>query len=148
MNKPPWQTGDLLYRQVHPNHISEGRATSAAFNPTPKDEGKLSVDDARMVTAEASWSHFTGNLGFQSGGTWAVSLEEVGESGSLEVIPDPIVDLVFPNKTNQAHCAINFNLPSSSGELLTKGERKRLAQRLAIHATARGCLWSPPASTS
>lgn len=142
MNKQPWQTGDLLYRQVHPNHISEGSPTSVAFNPTPKDEEKLSVDDARMVTAEASWNHFTGNLGFQSGGTWAVSVGEVGESGSLELIQDPIVDPDAPSKENPAHCVIDFNVPSSNGPPKTKGDRKRLAQRLAIHATNRGCLYT------
>ena len=33
----------LLHRQVHPSWIQEGRITSQAFSPTPKDLGLLSV---------------------------------------------------------------------------------------------------------
>ena len=35
----------LLFRQVNPGWIREGRVTSQAFKPTAKDEKKLSVYD-------------------------------------------------------------------------------------------------------
>lgn len=51
MMKKEWKANDLVYRQVHPNHAPYGLPSSQAFNPTPKDGGKLSVDDSRVVTA-------------------------------------------------------------------------------------------------
>ena len=37
----------ILLRQIHPIWIQQGRVTSQAFRPTPKDENKLSVFDWR-----------------------------------------------------------------------------------------------------
>jgi len=86
MMSDEWKASDLVYRQVHPSHAPEGVPSSQAFNPTPKDEGQLSVDDSRVFTAEESWDHFTRNLGFQSAGTWAVSIEEVETAGGLVLL--------------------------------------------------------------
>lgn len=134
-----WKTNDLLYRQVHPSHAPEGVPSSQAFNPTPKDEGRLSVDDGRIVTAERSWNHFTGNLGFSSAGTWAVSFEEIQAAERLVLKKDPLSAPDNPLLDNPAHCLIDFNaLPS-------KGERKRRAQQLAIRAAFRGCQFRPGA---
>jgi hypothetical protein len=33
----------LLHRQINPSWVQQGRVTSQAFRPTPKDESKLSV---------------------------------------------------------------------------------------------------------
>lgn len=53
-------TGDtLMLRQIHPNFIQNGRVTSQAFRPTPKDESRLSVDNGDMITPEACWKRFT-----------------------------------------------------------------------------------------
>jgi hypothetical protein len=137
MMNSEWQAADLLYRQVHPAHAPQGIPSSQAFHPTPKDEGKLSVDDSRRVTAEQSWTHFTRNLGFQSAGTWAVSFGEVETPSGLAVLADPLDDAEMPDRSNPAHCLIDFN------GLATKGERKRRAQQLAIHAAARGIQHCP-----
>lgn len=133
-----WNPNDLLYRQVHPTHAPAGNPSSQAFNPTPKDQEKLSVDDAGLVTAEGSWNHFTKNLGFQSAGTWAVSFDEVNASGDLELMRNPIADKVNPAKNNPAHCLINFS------KVPSKGQKKRKAQELAIRAMSRGCQFQPP----
>lgn len=50
----------LLHRQVHPSWIQEGRVTSQAFKPTPKDEGMLSVYDGDVSGPEESWRHHRG----------------------------------------------------------------------------------------
>lgn len=138
MMSEAWKSNDLVYRQVHPSHAPDGVPSSQAFNPTPKDEGRLSVDDSRLVTAEESWNHFTKNLGFQSAGTWAVSFEEIEAPGGLVLLKAPVDDVENPSLNNPAHCLIDFN------ELDSKGEKKRRAQQLAIKASARGCQFQPP----
>ena len=133
-----WKANDPVYRQVHPSHAPDGVPSSQAFNPMPKDEGKLSVDDSRVVTAEESWNHFTQNIGFQSAGTWSVSYEEIETPGGLVLLRDPLSAPEDVSKNNPAHCLIDFR------KLATKGERKRRAQHLAIKASARGSQFQPP----
>ena len=133
-----WEPTDLVFRQVHPKHLAAGGPNSVAFRPTPKDEDKLSVDDARVVTAEASWSHFTKKLGFASAGTWAVSAGEIAEAGDLRLLADPVEGQDDPAKNNPAHCVIDFSNVSS------EGQKRRRAQALAIKASARGCQFAPP----
>lgn len=132
-----WKPDDLVYRQIHPSHAPDGKPSSQAFNPTSKDEGMLSVDDSRLVTAEDSWNHFTKNLGFQSAGTWAVSFDEIEGSCGLVLLKDPLDDPENPSLKNPAHCLIDFN------GLASKGEKKRWAQQLAIIASARGNQFQP-----
>ena len=134
-----WNPDDHVYRQVHPSHAPAGKPSSQAFNPTPKDLGRLSVDDAGLVTAEGSWNHFTKNLGFQSAGTWALSFQEIEAPGDLTLLRNPIEDPANPTTNNPAHCLIDFT------KLTSKGLQKRRAQELAIKATARGCQFQPPA---
>ncbi|MCC5841505.1 MAG: hypothetical protein JJT96_15430 [Opitutales bacterium] len=127
-----WTGKNLLFRQVHPHHWDGTRPNSVAFLPTPKDKDLLSVDDAALVTAEASWSHFTQNLGFRSVGTWAVSVEEICDAGGLEARADPLHD-------NSAHCVIDYS------SVTTKGQKKKRAQILAMAASGRGCQFAAPA---
>ena len=59
----------LLLRQIHPSFIQQGRVTSQAFRPTPKDEMKLSVYDGDQMTPEEAFEHFVGfvvDLNFNS----------------------------------------------------------------------------------
>lgn len=86
-----WTSDSLFYRQVNPNWLAGGVPSSQAFGPTPKDEDKLSVDDASKVSAEAAWRHFTEKLGLRSVGTWAVSLGEVKAAGELVLAASPKV---------------------------------------------------------
>lgn len=132
-----WTSDSLFYRQVNPHWLPGGVPSSQAFGPTPKDEEQLSVDDAGKVSAERSWRHFTVNLGLQSAGTWGISKAEVDEAGDLVLAASPIVDEEEPSKSNPAHCHIDFSRVSS------KGQKKKKAQRLAMKATARGCLYQP-----
>ncbi len=97
------------------------------------------MDDASLVTAEESWTHFTKDIGYKSVGTWTVTSTEVAASGDLTLQNDPIADQADATKNNPAHCLIDFS------KLTTKGQRKRCAQQLALHASARGCQFTPAA---
>lgn len=132
-----WTPDDLLFRQVHPSHWNGKEPNSVAFMPTPKDDDLLSLDDARLTTAEAAWTHFTSVLGLRSAGTWAVSTAEVTAAGNLTYRSDPVVNQAEPAKSNAAHCLVDFS------KLGSKGERKRCAQQLALRASARGSRFLP-----
>jgi hypothetical protein len=133
-----WQSEALFFRQVHPTFCdADGLPLSSAFNPTPKDSDRLSVDDAALVSAQASWRHYTSALGLRSVGTWAVSYHEITEPAGLTVSADGVKDEAQPERSNPAHCAVDF-----SG-LTSKGQKKRHAQRLAMKASERGCVYQP-----
>jgi hypothetical protein len=134
-----WTLESLFYRQVNPNWLAEGGPSSQAFGPTPKDNDKLSVDDATKVSAEGSWRHFAEKLGLASIGTWAVSQGEIEEAGELELAASPTEVPEDPSRNNPAHCHVDFSKVSS------KGQKRKKAQHLAMRATARGRLY-PAAS--
>lgn len=116
----------LLLRQVHPNFFPEGEVSSQAFIPFPKDDGKLSTYDGDQITAEASYQHYTVDLGFESVGVWAVNGEEVASIG-LIYQSDPIVG-------NTAHAIVDFGV-------LPEKECRKLAKRLKKFAVDRGSLY-------
>jgi hypothetical protein len=119
----------LLHRQVNPSWVQEGRVSSQAFNPTPKDSGLLSVYDGALITAEASFFHYTGKQGLKAVGTVSVSTDEVGAVG-LSWRPDPEP---FPE-----HAVIDFTTLGSAGRVKAK------AQALAERARARGWTYEQP----
>ncbi|CAJ3291647.1 MULTISPECIES: hypothetical protein [Burkholderia] len=116
----------LLLRQVHPNFFPDGEVSSQAFFPFPKDDGKLSVYDGDQIAAEDSHRHYTGDLGLQSAGVWAVNGEEVGSVG-LAFRPDPV-------EGNPAHAVVDFGV-------LAEKECRKLAKRLRKLAVDRGNLY-------
>lgn len=89
----------LLLRQIHPSFIQDGRVTSQAFRPTPKDEFLLSVDDGDRVTAEAAWQRFVANSACTSAGVQAVSLAEC-VAQELPVVED--------GEPHPEHCSVDF----------------------------------------
>lgn len=112
----------LLHRQVHPSWVQQGRATSQAFRPTPKDEKRLSVYDGDQILAEGAWRHYTEDLRFLTAGVLTVTVAEC-QAQELGVVPDPTP---FPE-----HVLIDF-----SG--LTENRIRRASKRLRASATARG----------
>ena len=118
----------LLLRQVHPKFIEDGRVTSQAFIPFPKDENKLSVYDGDQISAALSHEHYTQILGYDSDGVWAVTCIESHEIG-LPTASDPQQD--FPE-----HAVIDFSSHSP------KAARK-LAKQLRDLAVLRGRLHPP-----
>ncbi len=78
----------LLLRQIHPGFIQNGRVTSQAFRPTPKDEQKLSMYDRDQIAPQAAHRHYTETLGCASIGVLGVTVAECTEL-DLPAIPDP-----------------------------------------------------------
>lgn len=89
----------LLLRQIHPSFVQDGRVTSQAFRPTPKDEFLLSVDDGDRVNAEACWQRFIASPACNSIGVQAVSLAEC-TTQELPVIED--------GAPHPEHCSVDF----------------------------------------
>lgn len=114
-----------LLRQIHPSFVQNGRPTSQASRPTPKDRDQLSVDDGSKIDARTSWERFTGTLGFESVGVLAVTVAECSEQ-QLPVTADA--------EPYPEHCFIDFaGLPKKAAE--------KKAKVLASHAVQRGWLF-------
>jgi hypothetical protein len=119
----------LLHRHVHPSFHQQGRVTSQAFKPTPKDEKQLSAYNGDMISAEDSWNHYTQQLGFESAGAMAVT---VAECSSIE-LPTMADGKPFPS-----HASIDFRACSNS-------QIEKKAKKLQTFATARGWRYQPEA---
>lgn len=117
----------LLLRQIHSTWIQSGEATSQAFTPTSKDEGRLSVDDGDQITPEAAWAAFRAQ-GHESAGVMAVTVAEVHER-SLTAVADPTPD-------TPEHAIIDFTSVS-------RAQTKRLAKALSQKANDRGWQYQP-----
>lgn len=115
----------LLMRQVHPDHFPAGELSSQAFFPFPKDDGKLSVYDGDLMSAQQSHDHYV-EQGLKSLGVWAVSGGEV-VSVQLNYAPDPLV-------TNTAHAVVDFAQRNEK-------ECRKLAKKLKKLAIDRGHLY-------
>jgi len=90
----------LLLRQVHSKFFPNGQLSSQAFFPFPKDNGKLSVYDERLISPAQSFEHYTQKQRLESVGVWGVSELEVNKTG-LTSGPDPLPD-------SPAHAFIDF----------------------------------------
>jgi hypothetical protein len=123
----------LLYRQAHPSFFNNDRITSQAFVPFPKDDGGLSVDDGDLVTAQNSFDFYTVTLGLESEGIWAVTSQEATELNT------PVV--ATPTAANSAHCDLKF--PLQDDKKLEMKEWRKIAKKLKVKATQRGCQYSP-----
>jgi hypothetical protein len=116
-----------LLRQVHPDFNPEGKLTSQAFMPFPKDEGKLSVYDGDQISAADAYKHYTEVLGYRANSVWGVSCAEVATTG-LKSEPEPSEG--FPS-----HALIDFNGHEER-------DFRKLAKKLKAYAIARGCMHS------
>lgn len=117
----------LLLRQVNPSWVQQGRVTSQAFKPTPKDHLRLSVYDGDLITAEASWRHFTEVLGHASVGALAVNMQECKDQ-QLTARSDPEP---FPE-----HAVIDFRG-------LSTNQIEKKSKRLNAAAASRGWRFRP-----
>ena len=119
-------TGEtLLLRQIHPSFVQNGRATSQAFRPTPKDESQLSLDNGDLVSAEASWKRFSAQPACTSIGVLAISATDCGGC-SLQIVEDGVP---YPE-----HCYLDF----------APHDRKtveKIGKKLSAHAQSRGWLY-------
>lgn len=125
---------ELVFRQVHPSFVRDGRPSSQAFRPTPKDEGKLSVARGALTTAQAAYELYTSGLGYASGGAWAITLGEC-RAQTLAVLPDPLTSP--PEKVaDPAHAVIDFT-PFSKSQAEAKDARmaRFAGERGRVHPT-------------
>ena len=114
----------LLLRQIHPNFVQNGFASSVAFRPNETDAGLMSVYDNDLITAEAAWMHYTSILFKKSSGVTALSVEEC----LAEKLPPRPDTRPFPE-----HAVIDF---TGVVEKTWRGKSKNLHAK----ALARG--WS------
>jgi len=120
----------LLLRQIHPSFVQDGRVTSQAFRPTPKDELHLSVDNGDRLTAEAAWRRFTADPTCTSAGVQAVSQSDCAAQ-ALPVIED--------GRPHPEHCSIDFSA-------FEKKAIDKRAKLLRAAATTRGWLFTEAAA--
>jgi len=119
---------ELLFRQVHPNCIQEGRIGKNAFDPTEtREPDRLSVARETLTTPAAAYDLHV-RTGHVSAGTWAVSVQECA-SLDLPARPDP-------TPVDPAHAFVDF-----AG--LSKNATKKKARLLAKVAMDRGALYTP-----
>lgn len=104
----------LLLRQVHPNFVQNGFASSVAFRPNESDNGLMSVYDCDLITAEDAWVHFTSVLLKKSAGVTALS---VGECMAESLPPRPDTQ-PFPE-----HAVVDF---TKVDEKLWRSKSKKL----------------------
>lgn len=114
-----------LLRQINPSFVQNGRVTSQAFHPTPKDENKLSVYDGDQIMPQGAWQHFIGTPNCHSVGVMAVSKNQCDEQ-NIPVIADGVP---FPE-----HAYLDFSNMSN-------GDRKRKAKALSAKALQRDWLF-------
>lgn len=117
----------LLHRQIHPAFVQEGRWTSQAFKPTPKDENRLSVYDGDQIGPPEAWEHYTEELQLESAGVVSVSCQDC----STEQLPVEADPAPFPE-----HAVIVFNGFSST-------EITKKAKKLKSAAEQRGWQYEP-----
>jgi hypothetical protein len=126
---------ELLYRQVLPAWVQDGRPSGQAFTPTKKDKYKLSVDRESLITAEGAFFLHTDGRNLRSAGTWAITVAQCAQK-TLGCFSDPLAsppELV----PDPAHCLVDF-------EPLSKSRRAMAGSFLATAAHARGCIFSAP----
>ena len=104
----------LLLRQIHSSFVQQGRVTSQAFRPTPKDEHKLSMYDGDQISAERSYRHYTESIGFASAGVLGVTVAECREL-ELAVVPNPEP---FPEHVLVDYSAFDRNVVETKAKLL------------------------------
>lgn len=119
----------LLLRQVHPNFLEDGRLSSQAFTPFPKDKDLLSVYDGDLISAKKAHAHYTEKLNFQSVGVWGVTCKEA-EDNKLPSRSNPLENF-------DEHAVIDFTGKSSK-------TARKLAKKLRDLALTRGCLYASP----
>jgi len=121
---------EVLLRQVHPIHYPNGVLSSGAFRPGPEHNLMLSTHRNRIGAAE-SYRRWTEELGYESVGTWGVT---VGEADELDL--PALADEVLPEVPDD-HASVNFAVCETDSQV------KRKAKELRKHAVNRTQIYSP-----
>lgn len=128
-----------LHRQIHPSFVVNDQVSnlafsedkfviaSVAFNPTEKDNNKLSVYNGLKFTPEASFEHYSKQ--YTSCGTLTVIVKEVNDIPALDCSED--------NIPFDGHSYIDFTNVSS------KNQKSKAAGKLRDVAVKRGWTYKP-----
>ena len=117
----------MRHRQVHPSFVQDGKASSQAYTPTLKDEGRLSVYDGATFTAKQSFDHYTDVLHLSAHGTLSLSIAEIEAAGLTHAVNnDPFV----------GHAYIDFRG-------LTSSAVRAKASMLKRYGNDRGWTYAP-----
>lgn len=116
--------GEVLHRSVGFGQLDGEEVSMEAFNPTSRDEYRLSVDRNKVWTARCSYEYRTKILERRSAGIWSLD-SEVFISMGLECSPNRV-------DGNDAHSLVNFNVHD-------KRKRADIARRLAHAASNIAC---------
>ncbi len=128
-----------LHRQIHPSFVVEDFVSnqafmetkivvsSGSFNPTEKDENKLSVYNGNKFTSEESYSHYTSN--YISYGVLTFTVEEAESVTPLEIFED--------NIPFDGHCYVDF------ANVESKNQKSKKAGKLRDFAVKRGWTYKP-----
>ncbi len=108
----------VLYRQICKAHIQNGRITSLAFKPMPKDNFLLSVYDGDKISAKDSFDHFIKNF---NGSSCAVAGVTVADCMALTLPVRPDYE------THPFHALIDYSGKGSS-------QCRRCAEKLCAKA--------------
>lgn len=126
----------LLHRQISPAYFRNGRVSWKAFKPRPADQGGLSVNCGKMVSAQQAYETFvaiphpkTPGTFLKSDGVRSVSREECA---GLE---RPVVQSTSEGG-DASHHLIDFNP-------LGEEQVEACAQSLSEFAEARGWQYQP-----
>ena len=126
---------ELLYRQVHPNHVPDAGLSKAAFLPTKAEELMLSTCRGR-IGAEKAYDRWIANK-CATVGSYGISVAEV-DSTQFEDPKTKILSALHAvdDEVTQGpdHASVVFTA------LATKGQREQAARKLRDHAFERGCL--------
>lgn len=127
---------ELLLRQVHPIHLKgDGTISKEAFNPSKRDSGLLSTLRGH-IGAEEAYRRWTQDMGYQSIGTYGVSVGEV--DGVFVGTPPVHAGLRAYDDSDQVgvpdHASVDYNAVPS------RGLRGQAARKLLKVAEGRGRL--------
>lgn len=119
----------LLLRNIHPDWVVNGKVTSQAFRPTPKDERKLSTTSSSKVSAEDSFREYTEDFELASAGVWGVSVGEAADLSIRAIYDEHSPSIPKPCLTG--HTSLDF-------AQISNNKAKRLGGRLRDRAEDRG----------
>ena len=125
---------ELLFRQIHPQFMTNGRISSQAFAASASHQGKLSVDRQSLTTPQESYELYTMGFKKASCGVYGLSVGEVRQN-DLSAFPDPLeADANLP--ANPAHAVVDM-------QSLSVNKMRKVAKKLAKMARTRGALYRP-----
>lgn len=123
---------EALFRQIHPSWMDGDHPSSQPFVPTPKDDGKVSLDRSAVVTAEQSFVNYTKDK--ESVAVYGLTVGEFSVE-QIDCFEDPIA-AADGVKENLAHSLADYSPHAPS-------RQKTIAKRLKRIAIERGVLYAP-----